>query len=140
VTEALIRQRIEELTSALRAKDIERVMTHYASDIVSFDVGPPLRYSGAHNKQRAWREALGAFAGPIGYDVRELRITVKDDLALAHSLNHVRGTSASGRSVGLWLRWTACLRHIDGVWLIVHDHVSVPVDLERGHALLDLTP
>ena len=32
----------------------------------------------------------------------------------------------------LWLRWTACFRRIDGVWLIVHDHVSVPADLEHG--------
>ena len=140
MTEAIIRQRIEDLASALRAKDIERVMMLYAPDIVSFDVGPPLRYSGADSKRRAWREALDAFAGPIGYDVRELRIATQADLAFVHSLNHVRGTSTSGRSVGLWVRWTACLRYIDGVWLVVHDHVSVPAELERGHALLDLTP
>ena len=35
----------------------------------------------------------------------------------------------------LWLRWTACFRRIHGVWLIVHDHVSVPADLEHGAAL-----
>jgi ketosteroid isomerase-like protein len=40
----------------------------------------------------------------------------------------------------LWLRWTACLRRIDGVWMVVHDHVSVPADLEHGRAVLDLTP
>jgi ketosteroid isomerase-like protein len=140
VSEILIRQRIEELASALRAKDIERVMTHYAPDIVSFDVGPPLRYSGGDHKQHAWRQALDAFAGPIGYDVRDLRIRVEGDLAIVHSLNHVRGTSTSGRSVGLWLRWTASLRRADGSWLIEHDHVSVPADLERGYALVDLTP
>ena len=93
MTEAMIRQRIEDLASALRAKDIERVMTLYAPDIVSFDVGPPLRYGGADSKRRAWREALGAFAGPIGYDVRDLRIATQADLAFVHSLNHVRGAA-----------------------------------------------
>ena len=39
----------------------------------------------------------------------------------------------------LWVRWTACFRRIDGVWLVVHDHVSVPADLEHGQAVLNLT-
>lgn len=29
---------------------------------------------------------------------------------------------------------------IDGVWLVVHDHASVPADLEHGQAMLHLTP
>jgi ketosteroid isomerase-like protein len=61
-------------------------------------------------------------------------------LAFAQSLNHVRGTLASGHITDLWVRWTACFRRIDGAWLIVHDHVSVPADLEHGQAVLNLTP
>jgi hypothetical protein len=37
-------------------------------------------------------------------------------------------------------RWAACLRRIDGAWLFVHDHVSVPADITRGQAVLNLTP
>jgi hypothetical protein len=40
----------------------------------------------------------------------------------------------------LWLRWTACLRLIEGVWAVVHAHVSVPADLARSRAVLDLQP
>ena len=29
---------------------------------------------------------------------------------------------------------------VAGLWLIVHDHVSVPADLARGQAVLDLQP
>ena len=29
---------------------------------------------------------------------------------------------------------------IEGVWLVVHGHVSVPVDVEHGRAVLDLQP
>jgi hypothetical protein len=50
------------------------------------------------------------------------------------------GTLASGQSIELWLRWTACFRRVDGVWLVVHDHVSVPADLAHGKAVLNLTP
>ena len=41
--EAVIRQRIEDGVNAIRAKDIDGVMSLYAPDMVSFDVVPPLR-------------------------------------------------------------------------------------------------
>ena len=66
--------------------------------------------------------------------------TADSELAFVHSLNHVKGTLASGHVTDMWVRWTACFRRIDGVWLIVHDHVSVPADLEHGQAVLNLTP
>ena len=45
--EADIRQRIDRCVEALRAMDLEGVMSLYASDIVSFDIVPPLRQLGA---------------------------------------------------------------------------------------------
>jgi ketosteroid isomerase-like protein len=140
VAEALIRERIEELATALRAKDIDAVMSIFAPDLVSFDIVPPLRYVGADNKRRAWQEAFAMYAGPFGYELHDLNVTAVGDLAFVHSLNHVTATLASGHVTDLWLRWTACLRRIDGDWLVVHDHVSVPADLEHGRAALNLTP
>jgi ketosteroid isomerase-like protein len=43
VAEALIRQRVEDAVKAIRAKDIDGVMSLYAPNIVSFDIVPPLR-------------------------------------------------------------------------------------------------
>ena len=50
--EADIRQRINQLTEAIRAMDLERVMSFYAPDIVSFDIVPPLQHLGAEAKGR----------------------------------------------------------------------------------------
>ena len=140
MAEALIRHRVEDAVKAIRAKDIDGVMSLYAPNIVSFDIVPPLRYVGAENKRRAWQEAFATFTGPFAYEVHELNVTTHGELAFVHSLNHVNATLASGHITDLWLRWTACLRRIDGVWLVVHDHVSVPADLEHGQAVLNLTP
>jgi ketosteroid isomerase-like protein len=140
MAEDLIRRRIEDLAKALRAKDIDGVMSLYAPNVVSFDIVPPLRYVGAGNKRRAWQEAFAAYTGPLAYEVHDLNVTTHGELAFVHSLNHLNATLASGHITDLWLRWTACLRRIDGVWLIVHDHVSVPADLEHGYAVLNLTP
>jgi len=140
VAEAHIRQRVEDWVKALRAKDIDRVASLYTSDIVSFDVAPPLRYVGADRKRRAWQEVFAMVNGPFDYEVRDLSVTTQGELAFVHSLNHVKGILASGQGIDRWVRWTAGFRRIDGVWFVAHDHVSVPVDPVRGQAVLNLTP
>jgi ketosteroid isomerase-like protein len=70
----------------------------------------------------------------------DLDITTGDDVAFGHSLNRVSGTMNTGHKTDLWVRCTACLRKINGKWLIVHTQVSVPVDLEHGKAVLSLKP
>jgi ketosteroid isomerase-like protein len=110
VTEALLRQRVEDWVKAIRTKDIDNVMCLYALNIASFDLDPPLRYAGADNKRRAWQKFFAVRTGPIGYEVRELNFTAHGDLAFVHSLNHVSGTLTSGHTSDLWVRWRACFR------------------------------
>jgi ketosteroid isomerase-like protein len=139
MAEAIIRQRVQDYVNAIRAKDLDGVMRFFASDLVSFDLAPPLRYSRAENKRREWQKAFTAFHS-IGYEIRDLNVTTEGELALVRGLNHFTGTPATGPITDVWVRWTACFRKIDGVWVIVHDHVSVPADLQQGRAALDLTP
>jgi len=140
MSEVLVAQRVDDWAKALRAKDIDAVMSLYAPNVVSFDIVPPLRYAGSDNKRSAWQEAFAASDGPINYEVRDLIIAMHGDLAFAHSLNHMSGRSVGGDVIDLWLRWTACFRRIDGVWLVVHDHASVPAQLESGQAAVELKP
>jgi ketosteroid isomerase-like protein len=140
VAEAPVRERVEDWVKAICAKDIDGVMSLYSPRIVSFDIDPPLRYGGADNKRRAWQAVFAAHTGRFTYEVSDLNVTTHGELAFVHSVNHVSGTLASGRVTDLWLRWTACFQQTDGVWLIAHDHASVPADLEHGKALLNLTP
>lgn len=140
MAEAAIRQRIDDAVGAVRSRDIDTLTSLYAPDVVSFDVGAPLRYTGRDNKRRAWDEFFAAYAGPIAYDVHELNVTTQGDVAFVHSLNHVSGTLVNGRVTDMWVRWTACFTRVDGVWLVAHDHVSVPADLEFGKAIVNLTP
>ena len=140
MTEALIRQRLEDWAKALRAKDIDGATSLYAPNIISFDIVPPLRYAGATTKRHAWQEAFATYAGPIAYEIHDLTVTTHGELAFVHSLNHISGTLANGHVSDLWLRWTGCFQRIGGVWLVVHDHASVPADLERGKAALKLAP
>ncbi len=53
VTEDAVRQRIAEGVNAIRARDLDALTARYARDVVSFDLGAPLRYAGDDNKRRA---------------------------------------------------------------------------------------
>jgi ketosteroid isomerase-like protein len=140
VPEDVIRQRVEDYAQAISAKDIDRVMSFFAPNLVSFDIAiKTLRYIGADNKRREWQKAFAAYSS-IAYQVRDLSVTTHGELAFVHAVNHVNGTLASGHTTDMWVRWTACFQRIDGVWLVAHDHVSVPADLENGQAVLNLTP
>ncbi len=138
--ETAIRELVNGLVRAIRAKDIDGVMSAYAPGIVAFDIVPPLQYVGAEAFRKPWQEVFEAYRDPIQYEVRDLSITAGDDVAFSHSLNRIGGTLKNGQKTDLWLRWTACYRKIDGKWSIVHLQASVPVDLGKGKAMLDLKP
>jgi len=138
--EAEIRSRVETLVNAIRAMDLQALMPSYAADIVSFDIEPPLQHIGREAKRKNWMKVFAAYRPPLGYDVRELTITAGDDVAFARSLARMSGTLKSGIETAYWVRWTACFRKIDGAWRIVHDQVSVPLEIESGRALLNLQP
>lgn len=139
-SEARVRERVDDWAKAIIARDVDRVMSFYTPDIVSFDLDPPLRYTGAARKRRAWQEFFGRFTGPLSYEVHELTIKADGKLAFVHSLNHVSGTLSSGHKTDLWVRWTACFQSTGNSWSIVHDHASVPADVAHARAVLDLTP
>ncbi|WP_443751108.1 YybH family protein [Asticcacaulis solisilvae] len=131
--EAAIRALVDAFVKAIRAKDVEGVMFAFAPDVVSFDLGPPLRH-GREDFRGRWQALFEGHGPPLDYDVSDLNIAVGGDVAFSHSLNRTSATPER------WVRWTACYRRIDGWWRIVHEHVSAPVDVRAGTAVLDLVP
>ena len=138
--ESVIRYRIDELVEAIRAKDADRVMSMYAPDIVSFDVELPLQPVGAAAKRKNWTHVFSMYQGPLEYEIRDLAVAVSDDVAFGRGFVRIGGTVKNGNRTEHWLRSTTCFRKMNGKWLIVHDQVSVPLDLESGKALLNLEP
>jgi uncharacterized protein (TIGR02246 family) len=138
--EAEIQRLLDEGIRSLHDRNIEGVMSLYAPEVVTFDLVPPLRYQGAEALRKLWEEVFLVYQGPIGYEIHDLSITVGEDVAFTHSLNHISGTMKTGQKTNLWLRWTAGWRKINGKWLIVLNHNSVPVDVQTGRAVLDLKP
>jgi uncharacterized protein (TIGR02246 family) len=138
--EAQIRALLEERVRAIHEKDVETLVSAVLPDIVSFDALPPLQRIGAEAVRARAAEWLGWYDGPVGYDIRDLRITTGDDTAFALYLYRVTGTMTNGSKVDMWVRSTLGLQKRDGRWMIAHEHTSVPFDAESGQAALDLAP
>ncbi|MFC4630872.1 YybH family protein [Promicromonospora alba] len=142
--EAQIRQQVDVLVERIEAKDLDGLGRLYASDVVSFDVEPPLQHLGRDAKLRSWTSAF-TFFRDVRYELRDLACTVDENVAFAHGFGRLSGTLASGTETGtetdgMWVRVTLCFRRVDGEWLITHDQVSVPFDVRSGRGVADLEP
>lgn len=137
--EAEIRSLIEDSVSALRDKDIDRLVAGYAPDVMLFDVVTPLRSRGADAVRKRLEDWL-TFQDPIEYELQDLSISTAGDVAFSHSLNHVSATTKDGKKLDMWWRASVGYRKLDGKWLITLEHVSVPFDVTSGKASLDLKP
>lgn len=133
-----IRVLIDERIQAVRAKDIEGAVAASAPDLLLFDVVNPLQYLGQDTARQRAREWFSSFQGPLGYEMRDLTIDAGDDVAFSRSLNRITATTTEGAQLDMWWRSTVCYRKIDGKWIVMHEHNSVPFDAGSGKAALDL--
>lgn len=138
--EAEIRQLLDNWAKAFRAHDIKAIMSLYAPEVVAYDIVPPLKYAGAEAYRKDYQEFIAQYDGPIEVEYRDLKVIVGGDVAFAYGLERLSGTMKGGQRSDVWIRFTSGFRKINGRWFDVHDHISVPVDLETGKAALDLKP
>ncbi len=135
-----IRAAIERWAHAVHEGDVAAAMTQYVPDVTTFDLEPPLEKVGVATAERRLREWLASYRGKVDYDVTDLHIATSTDLAVCHSLNHVRGELKNGQRVDMWVRVTLAMKKVAADWKVIHEHVSVPFDMTTFKAVLDLTP
>jgi ketosteroid isomerase-like protein len=122
----------DRFVAAFKAKDVDAIMKAYAPGqaLVVFDVVPPRQYVGAAAYRKDWQTFLGSLDGPITVELTDLEVGADRNLAYSHSIQHVTGSDKHGKNLDLTLRVTDIYQKIRGRWFIVHEHVSVPVDLD----------
>ena len=125
--EAALRRRIDELAQAIRDKNVDHLMTYYASDVVVFDLRPPLDVLGADKYRQNFEQWFASFEGPLGFELINPRIVPGEGAAFYHYLGLITGTRPGGdRKSGYWIRGTTCFERRDGQWLVTHEHISMP--------------
>ncbi len=140
--EAEIKALEDQFVGAVNAKDVDKIMAVYLADdnLFVFDVIPPRQYVGAKAYSDDWKGFLDGFNGPIKLELSDLSVISDGRLAFSHSIQRITGTDKSGKPVDITVRVSDAYRKSKGKWLIVQEHVSVPVDLASGKADLSSKP
>lgn len=140
-SEAQIRQLLDARAEAIRAKDVDGVMTAYATDTVFYDALPPLRHVGASSARERVAAWLGGYVeGAPSVEIRDLTIAAGEDTGFCYYLYRVSGRLTTGTEVDMWVRATMGLQNAAGRWIITHQHDSVPFDAQTGAAVFDQAP
>jgi len=124
--------------AAVLAKDIDVFIALYADGVVVYDAWEQWSVDGL----AAWRTLAAGWFASLGEE--RVAVTVADahcveagELAVGHAVVTYTALAPDGqalRALDNRLTWT--LRQSEGVWRIVHEHTSAPIDHESGRAIL----
>lgn len=140
--EEMIRDLIGMRVTAMRNKDAPAAVSLLSTDIVAFELTPPLQHGPTSARDVAglgvW---FSVWSGPLEVEVRDLEVFVGGEFAFSHSLNRLSGTRTDGSSVDFWMRSTLGFRKVADRWEISHGHTSVPFHVDGSfRAAMDLQP
>jgi ketosteroid isomerase-like protein len=128
--------------AGIEAKDVDAIMANYipGDSLVVFDLIPPRQYTGWEAYKKDWAGVVAGCADSPKFEISDLDITADRKLAFSHSIQHFVCTDAKGNKMEMTMRATDAYRKVNGKWLIVHEHLSAPIDLTTGKADLTSKP
>src|SRR5262249_31567621 len=139
--EVEIRQLIDCWAGAIRDKNLQAAVSHYARDILLYDLAPPLVHRGVDMYKRELAEWFATFQGAVGLEVHDLSITVGDEVAFATSLNRITGKRTDGEETDASARATIGFARKEAGWKATHEPFSVPFSMDgSSKAAVDLKP
>lgn len=122
-SELEIRALFREWSDASARKDLDALMAPVAEHVHSFEHQAPLVYRGVDSLRETCRVGFDRTPETFRWDVPDLHVVVRGDIAVTWGLNHMHGSG-----VDMWSRGTRVFQRIDGRWQMIHQHVSFPVD------------
>jgi ketosteroid isomerase-like protein len=129
--------------TAMNNKNLDAVMAAYAPEksLFVFDVvGPPSVHFGWDQYREAFKQMFAAISGPLRLTMTDLDIVIGGDLGYSRSLQRVSVIRAKDRKpFDYTVRVTDVYRKIGGKWLIVQEHLSLPIDRSTFTPMLNLS-
>lgn len=130
-----VRDELERWFRDAAARDLDAVMAKIADNAISYEHDAPLQYLGVEAIRGVCKRGFDEMPGDLRWDIPDLEVIVRDDIAITWGLNRMR---ADG--IEMWSRGTRIFRRIEGAWKMIHQHVSFPYDPATGRAVLDSKP
>jgi ketosteroid isomerase-like protein len=120
----------QQFGAGVRHKDPKAIMALYVrgNSLFVFDVSPPREHVGWQSYYDDWKTFFSSVKGGLTFNISELNVTISGDVAYTRSIQSLTGDMGSVRAITV--RVTDVLRKVGGKWLIVQEHVSVPVNFQ----------
>jgi ketosteroid isomerase-like protein len=116
----------DAFVAALKANDAQGLADCYAADAVNFTVGRMIGF-GPESVVENWNGFFAAYK-VVDASLSEDHLEVHGDTAIAWGLFTILAEAAeSGELVEMKGRYMDVSRNIDGKWLYVADHASMPL-------------
>jgi len=138
--EQAIRRLHDEWFDASAAKDLDRSMAPIAASIVSYEHSSPLQFDDIALIREECRRGFELAGDDFRWTVPALDVVVDGDLAVTWGLNRMSDRRPDGTEDVTWSRGTRVFQRSGGCWLMIHQHVSFPIDPTTGLAATELTP
>lgn len=135
VAEKELRALFDNWFQASERKDLDATMEPIAKSIVSYEHDAPLVYRGVDTVRAVCKSGFDSVPKEFRWDVPDLHVLVRGDIAITWGLNHMHGSG-----LDMWSRGTRIFQKVDGRWQMIHQHVSFPYDPATGTTKLDLQP
>lgn len=124
--EAAIRDLVEDWARAVRSKNLDAILANHSPGMLMFDFPPPIQSKGIEAYRKTW-DLFFSWSQDSGvFDISEMNVTAGNDVAFVTALMRCAGTEANGNKTELEFRLTIGPRKIDGHWIVMHEHHSIP--------------
>ncbi|WP_316799735.1 YybH family protein [Pedobacter frigidisoli] len=116
---------VQQMADAQTAEEITR---HWSEDVIWLDIQP----HASKGKALALVEFRRQFAllDSCKADLLETELIIEDNMALVCTIQHFTAVAGGKHVSDLITRQTDCFRKQGGNWILIHQHVSLPVDGE----------
>ena len=129
---------LDQYKNAVFAKDVEAFIALYDEDIHVFDMWGTWSLRGI----QAWRAMAAEWFASLQtervvVDIEQAEMIQSEELAVGHAILTYTAISKEGEKLR-WLnsRISLGLRKTGGLWKIIHEHTSAPIDHQNMKALL----
>jgi uncharacterized protein (TIGR02246 family) len=126
--ESVVRDLLERWAAAVRAKNMPEILANHAWDFVMFDVPPPFESRGLAAYEDTWKLFYSGQPDPVAFDINWLEVVAGDETAFAFAHMQCIEPTEREQRTPLDFRLTVGLRKVEGRWLVVHEHHSVPAE------------
>ncbi len=126
---------LQQWDHAVTTLDVDYAMTLCTSDLCCFDLSSEINSLDAYRQK--WEIERPFLLEGVDIQRHDISMHISADQAFVHGYFKLIPLNSEIQHMVYWSRFTVCLQKKPHGWKLVHQHMSVPVDLQT-QAMLEL--